>query len=290
MKFVPLWIVLFVMGVGVVLLAPAGASPKCPPNSNNPHCPETTTTTTEPPPTTEPPAEPAPIAGQGYHVVFSDDFDTFDTAVWDKDLWWKTSPADSVSAENGILHLRSRRSEGYQDAGVSTATPGGPQHLGFTQGYFEARMSWTITPGAWPAFWMGSMHHMDDESFCPNTELDIFEGQGDEPNTFYGTAHRDTLSRCVGDDTNQGWVQVPSMVGFHVYAALWTAGRICWYLDDLPATPCTTKNAGWAGWDTEPQWVALEMQANGWDNTNQTDSSSPDILDTQVDWVHVWQK
>ncbi len=241
-------------------------------------------------------AEPGPIAGQGYHQVFGDEFDTFDTGTWDKDLWWKSSPLNAVAAENGILHLRSRRSQGYPDVGIVTLDPNDQApNRSFLLGYFETRMRWTVTPGAWPAFWMGTIAHALGPPPCPydNAELDIFEGQGDEPTTFYGTVHKNTNSPCgIADQTNQGWRQVPSMSNaFHVYSALWTSSQICWYFDNVqthcaPTYAASGQNTG----TNQAMWLALEMQANGWDATNQTGPHSPDVLDAEIDWMHVWQK
>ena len=57
-------------------------------------------------------------------------------------------------------------------------------------------MRWTKGAGAWPAFWMSPANQSAQalRTSLPvratNAELDIFEGQGDEPTTFYGTFTR----------------------------------------------------------------------------------------------------
>ncbi len=63
-------------------------------------------------------------------------------------------------------------------------------------------MRWTKGVGAWPAFWLSGYAHSQGHD-CPplNAELDIFEGQGNEPNVFYGTLHKNTnsVSRASAD-------------------------------------------------------------------------------------------
>jgi beta-glucanase (GH16 family) len=52
-----------------------------------------------------------------------------------------------------MLHLVSRRSQGYGDVTISSH---GKRNV--RQGYFEARMRWTKGPAAWPAFWLASTY------------------------------------------------------------------------------------------------------------------------------------
>jgi Glycosyl hydrolases family 16 len=251
-----------------------------------------------PPP---PLAEPAPIAGQGYHQVFSDDFDTFNRAIWDDRIWYDPAPpANSIYAENGVLNLVSRREpQGYQNITATTQTSGKT----FRQGYFEARMRWTTGNGAWPAFWLLSYRHATNPSWpsvnplcsrqgepvahCYAAELDVFEGQGREPSVFYGTIHRNSCS-CYGvnDQQNSNNYQpagVDLTADFHVYGMLWTGTSITWYLDgrQLHSAPV---------YDSidQPMFLLLDMYVGGW--TGGTDSSTPDELKTEVDWVSVWQK
>jgi hypothetical protein len=236
-----------------------------------------------PPP---PPNEPPPIAGQGYHQAFADTFDTFDAASWTNRAFWDGAPpANAVYAQDGVLHLVSRRSQGYENITVSSH---GKRN--FRQGYFEARMRWTKGPGAWPAFWLSSTYHYTTAQ-CPyfNAELDVFEGQGTEPTVFYGALHRNTNGVCgVPDESNDSntWQPQPFdlTAGFHVYAAKWTATEVIWYLDneELMRWPA------YAGSTDQNMYIMFDMWIGGW--TSDTNPSTPDELQTEVDWVRVWQK
>jgi beta-glucanase (GH16 family) len=201
-------------------------------------------------------------------------------------LWWQpTSPPNSTYVQDGVLNLVSRRSQGYQDISLSTesATSSGR----WKQGYFEARMRWTKGAGAWPGFWLSSYAH-SQRIKCPplNAELDIFEGQGTEPDVFYGTLHENTNSPCgVADATNDGYhpLSTDLTAAFHTYSVLWTLTDVIWYLDEVEVA----RTPAYASTDQE-LFIILQMWIGGW--TSGTNASTPDELKTEVDWVHVWQK
>ena len=240
------------------------------------------TTRLESPPTRG--TAPRPIAGQGYRQAFSDNFDTLDTRKWTNRAFWDGAPpANAVYVQSGVLHLVSRRSQGYENI---TASSHGKRN--FRHGYFEARMRWTKGPGAWPAFWLSSTQHYRSPR-CPhlNAELDVFEGQGTEPSTHYAALHRNTNGVCgIADETRPrvGWHQVGDMTtGFHVYSALWTKTEVIWYFDGrevvrAPAFDSTDQDL----------FIMFDMWIGGW--TSDPTSRTPDELHTEVDWVRVWQK
>jgi beta-glucanase (GH16 family) len=250
-----------------------------------------------------PGAEPAPIAGRGYRQVFRDDFDTLDRSVWDDHIWYDAPPPASWTsfqyAQNGIVHLVSSRTNNYPDNTLTTQTSG----LTFLQGYFEARMKWTAGHGAWPAFWLYSYRHATNPAWpsvnpycsqnglptalCYAAELDVFEGQGSEPRSYYGTIHRDTSgSYNVGDQQNaNNWQDagVDLTADFHTYGMLWTATQITWYLDGraLMSAPVFDST-------NQPMFLLLQMYTGGW--TYDPDSTTPTNLETQIDYVQVWQR
>jgi beta-glucanase (GH16 family) len=247
--------------------------------------------------------EPAAIAGQGYHRVFRDDFKDLDSTAWGKGIWYDSgSPAGSIFAQNGILHLQSKRSDGYPN--LTVTTEGGDQPTVFTQGYFEARMNWTGGNGAWPAFWLLSYRHAVNSSWpsinpycaqnglpaaqCYSAELDVFEGQGSEPNVFYGTVHRNSSEGYGVSDAqnaNNRYDLSPTVLAneWHTYGMLWTANKLTWYLDgqELGSAPVYDST-------NQSMFLALSMSIGGW--TQGPDASTPDALDTEVDDVSVWQK
>jgi beta-glucanase (GH16 family) len=271
------------------------------------------TTADAPSPPTEPSgaAEPSPIAGQGYRQVFRDDFDTLDHSVWDDHIWYDDQPDPAwttfQTAESGVLHLRTSRNlfwgsganDNWPINTITTQTSGKT----FAQGYFETRMKWTGAQGAWPGFWLLSYRHATNPFWpsvnpfcaqnglpvarCWSAELDMFEGQGSEPGVFYGTIHRNSSNDYgVDDEQNDNNYQPQSFdlsADFHTYGMLWTASQITWYLDGQPLMSAPTYDS-----TNQPMFLLLQMWVGGW--TRDPGASTPDVLETQVDSVSVWQK
>ena len=241
---------------------------------------------TAPPPPPPPPTggEPPPIAGQGFTLRFDDQFTTLNRAVWDDHIWYEGGPAANAQyVQNGIFHLVSRRSQGYQETTSTTLNK-----RAFTYGYFECRMRWTAGPGSWPACWLLSQGWANTGNCStPASEIDLMEGQGTEPNAFYGTVHRDSARACAGHLQNgNNWQPAAfALAGqWHTYATLWTASQVCWYIDDVQ-THCAPTYADTAN---SPMFLLLQMWIGGW--TSGTNSSTPDELHTEIDWVSVWQR
>jgi beta-glucanase (GH16 family) len=257
-------------------------------------------------------SDPGPIAGLGYHEVFRDDFNTLDRSVWDNHIWYDDPPVTSWSGfqtvdSSGILHLRTARTFLYPGCSsncypINTLTTQSSGRT-WTQGYFEARMRWTGGAGAWPGFWLFSYRHATNPSWpslnpycsqnalpsalCYSAELDVFEGQGTEPQSFYGTIHRNSSNDYgVSDRQNSnnwqpGGVDLTS--GFHTYGMLWTASTISWYLDGRLLMSAPNYDS-----TNQPMFLLLQMWVGGW--TADPGPTTPDVLDTQVDYVSVWQR
>jgi len=226
---------------------------------------------------------PAPIAGRGYQVVFRDRFDRFRPRVWTRSIWYEPpAAAGDIFTRRGVLHLVSRRSRGYPNVSVTTL-----RSRSFRRGYFEARMRWTRGNGAWPGFWLFATKHAHGIDCPPLTaELDVFEGQGSEPHSYYGTVHRNTNGLCgVPDRQNaNNWRRVrPNLTAaFHVYSALWTRRSIRWYLDgrEVIRSPVYSST-------DQPLFIILDMWTGGW--SAPIDSTTPSALHLEVDYVRVWR-
>ena len=238
---------------------------------------------------------PPPIAGKGYHHVFDNEFNSFNRAIWDDHIWYDDPPgrawAPTQYVRGGILNLVSRRNDRYPGCDsncypIITATTFSSRKS-FQYGYFEARMRWTKGTGSWPAFWLISTAWARTGSCStPSGELDVMEGQGSEPTVLYGTIHKESAGRCGGDDQNDNNYQpvgVDLTKAFHTYAALWTATKVSWYLDNRLIMSAPTYPSA-----NQPMFLLLQMWSGGW--TRDPDSTTPNELRTQVDWVRVWQR
>ena len=229
---------------------------------------------------------PTPIAGQGYSLVYDDEFNSFNTSNWTDHIWYENSPpAGAVTTSNGNLVLTSSRANGFPEVNVSSRG-----QRTWTEGYFEASFDWNGVQGSWPAFWLFS-EHWADSGACPPyaSELDVFEGQGLNPNQFWGTLHRNTGGGCGLADQQNGNNFFPQSSdiadGFHTYAALWTNTQVCWYLDNrqLGCTPDYDST-------DQPMFLILTQSSGGdFDGSNAITGSTPDLVN-KFDWVRVWQK
>ncbi len=240
---------------------------------------------------------PGPIAGQGYHLVFKDDFNHFRKRVWTHRIWYDDPPQSNwkgfQTVKNGVLHLRTGRSYAATcttcssgDWPINTITT--LKSRSFRQGYFEARMTWTKGDGAWPGFWLYSTQHAKDSDQCATKagEVDVFEGQGSEPKVYYGTVHSNTNGCAPADDQNPNNYQEVGKnltTGFHRYGALWTDSRITWYLDGKKLMSAPTYST-----TDQRMFLLLQMWVGGW--TQDPNSSTPNVIQTKVDWVRVWQQ
>jgi Glycosyl hydrolases family 16 len=237
--------------------------------------------------------EEPPIAG--YTLDFADEFDDpLDPAIWTTKQFWEDEPLlNSVVVSNGTVKINNFRPYiGDQSITTGPYWFGDPVKQSWQFGYFEARMRFTDAQGSWPAFWLISAAHATaDWPNCPepdlNFELDIMEYQGDEPTQFYGTEHRNTGDVCGTSDATRSVFTNPFALAqnWHTYGVEWTASNVTWYVDNVRQGSQPLFDSG-----DQQMYLALTMQACGWDNTNSCTTSTPSPLTTEVDWVHVWQK
>jgi hypothetical protein len=245
--------------------------------------------------------QPRPIAGQGYSRVFNQEFDALNRTVWANRQWWqRRPPANAIYVQDGILHVVSRRSQGYPNVTASSEPHRTGKGRSFRQGYFEARMRWTGALGSGPAFWLFSTAHATNRNWprpaCPKptclaAEIDVFEGYGHRLNVFTGTIHRNSDDLYgVSDEINRNnWR--PQRRGtnlaadYHVYSVLWTETKVRWYLDGRLVM-------SWPVYDSTNQRMNLVF--SNWrtpsEPENKVGPATPDELHTEVDWVRVWQK
>ena len=240
---------------------------------------------------------PGPIAGQGYHLAFKDDFNHFRKRVWTRRIWYDDRPQNNWNrfqyVKHGVLHLRTGRSYAATchtcsngDWPINTITT--LKSRSFRQGYFEARMTWSKGQGAWPGFWLYSTQHAKDENQCSTKagEIDVFEGQGSEPKVYYGTVHSNTNGCSPADQQNDNnWHPVGKDLTkkFHRYGTLWTKDRVTWYLDGRKLMSAPTY-----GSDDQRMFLLLQMWVGGW--MGDPNGSTPDVIQTKVAWVKVWRQ
>jgi hypothetical protein len=271
---------------------------------------------TQPPPSPPPPpSEPAPIAGQGYTVKFTDQFNTLDRSVWCNRQWYEPTPvaATQFVDADGVLHLTRRRVDGFRNTTVSSEPCGQANPKSYQYGYFEARMRWDGVRGNGPAIWIFSTRHAENgdgvapdnwpnvSAYCaqnglPNVqcisaEIDVFEGYGYRPDVTTGTIHRNSCG-CYGfaSQSNAGvnsWRDHAFNVApdWHVYGLKWTPAEVVWYLDGVETHRYQTFDS-----TSQPLHLILSNWNTDWEPGNSVTSVTPDVVHNEVDWVRVWQK
>jgi hypothetical protein len=248
---------------------------------------------------------PGPIQTPTYKLVYQDEFngDTLDPR-------WATAPfGDSLGAivHDGVLTIQSTAENDYHWAYLASTgprlddEPNYPLASAWQRGYFEARIKYTDSPWAWPAFWMFSMAKTEawpgEDCSHLNAEWDIMEngvenGDGAHPASswYFSVLHRNT-----GDGTDDGYCGTPDTVqtdsrqiagtdlsDWHTWSGRWTSNELCTYLDG-ELLQCVDPYDSTA----QPMHLVFSMQYLG---TCDGCPARPAALRMQVDWVRVWQR
>lgn len=148
-------------------------------------------------------------------------------------------------------------------------------------------MKWRPIKGAWPAFWLIPTQAVSDTP-QESGEIDVFEGQGDEPHTYFGTIHHWFGSRDLENSSPRNYFALPASVDFsqfHTYGLLWLPGRMTWYFDGVPLHSEST----YAIFDRQDYFLILSMQVGTDWRSGDLNGVSAQSLSLDVDWVRVWQ-
>jgi hypothetical protein len=248
---------------------------------------------------------PGPIRDADYRLDFSDDFDGSapDPGTWATAPFGGSLPP---TVSDGALTVKTTASNAYRWGYVastgarSQSEPNYPNAKAWERGYFEARIRYTDTPWAWPAFWLFSMAKTEawPHEDCSNldAEWDVMENgvdneTGDKPaSEWYLTA----LHRNTSDNTDDGycgtkdeWHRFEKHMGgtnlsdWHIWSAYWAQGTFCTYMDDVKIQCMEPFDS-----TAQPMHLVFDIQT-----LQQCDGCPPrpDELEMQIDWVRVWQ-
>jgi len=241
-----------------------------------------------------------PPAAPGYHLAFEDDFhsldlspDGFGSHTWYEGVWFnpKHAPVSNISTSSSGLTLVWLRGQEAADTSITTLSHDLRHSRAWRYGYFEARMKWDAVPGAWPALWLIPVPDLKGKATWQDTnesgEIDIFEGQGAQPHTFFGTAH-DWIS-LRDHPTKDNAFPLPFGVDFaqyHTYGLLWTPGKVTWYFDNrtLHSEPLPPV------FDHQDYLIVLSMQEGEDWKPNNLKGVNAARMAMNVSWLRVWQK
>ena len=244
--------------------------------------------------------EPPPAAA-GYHLVFSDNFKPVDISpdrrgahTWYEGVWFhpQRAPISHIKSTQEGLLLTWKAGQPQFDTSIESFSQFGLTDHSWRFGYFEVRMRWKPEVGSWPAIWLIP----DVPGLQPEKgEFDLFEGQGAEPHTFFGTIHDWRQSpdnpadfTDVQNSNGRNAFQLPpetDFAKFHTYGMLWEPDRITWYFDDKPLH----SEPAYPIFAAQNYGLILGIQAGAnWQGANMKGVTARK-LDMNVQWVHVWQ-
>lgn len=240
-----------------------------------------------------PPMEPpVPIRGEGFSLVWHDEFEG---VALNEDKWsiWTLGPrrdaintAEAVSLD-GEGHLAisvSVRTDGcgnpvYETGGVWTRDTYLPRY-----GYLEARMMLQDTIGFWSAFWLNSPHNgkPPGDPAKGGVEIDVMEAiagghlRDQVMNTIhwdgYGEAHKKAHSKTPIENLHTHW---------HTFAVRWTPDELVFYTDGVET---------WRTAEAVPkiaQYLLLTCEVGDWGGEIADADLPAQVL---VDYVRVWQQ
>ena len=247
---------------------------------------------------------PAPVADQGYVMVFREEFDGQHLRPV-----WQTDPLGTPlrpEVGNGVLTLRSRTANANTWGIVGSTGPraadgsGYPDAESWHYGYFEARIRYTDNRWVWAGFWMLSMAKTNawpgEDCRHLNAEWDIMENgaQGIEGAHPAASWSFTALHRNTSDSTADGYCGIPDvqrthgtehadkdLSDWHVWSGHWTEDEVCTYLDGVELN-CMPP------YDSTHQPMHLVLSIDYLHRCTGCPPKPAELV-MQVDWVRVWQ-
>lgn len=185
-------------------------------------------------------------SGDDCVLLFSDDFDTLDTSVWNvydngvrKGGYWVE---DMVSIEDGHLVIRTEERDGkYYTGAIDT-----DDKFERAYGYYEARVYLPEAYGIWSAFWImcNSMGVASTDAKVAGTEIDIYESPYYAPtNVAKGDYYQSALHIGNYDSSDKTAYKQKTFLNFlyqkyaiiygdwHVFSLDWQQNYYRFYLD-----------------------------------------------------------
>ena len=173
-----------------------------------------------------------------YTLTFSEEFNSYNTNVWNDHIWYESSNATkNYTVEDGKLKIWPQRDAAGNFFNRTIDTDG---KFYQTYGYFEMEAKLPYGKGTWPAFWLFN-HEAGAHPYRP--EIDILEAYaGGGPNSGWSdsslrpTAFASTVwpngiegGAAAGTKTFANLGDLSA--GYHKYAVKWEPNKITFYFD-----------------------------------------------------------
>lgn len=209
----------------------------------------------------------------GYHLIFSDEFDgkSLDLTKWNlitdgsgggnNELEYYVPFAPNHYLKNSLLtiHAQQQSFMGKPWTSAKLTTQG---TFDFTFGYVEWKAKIPNGQGAWPALWLMPKDNL--YGVWPTSgEIDVMEILGGNPSTLYGTLHYGkpwpNQQQIGGQSVAQAGTDYSQ--DFHTYGVDWQQDHMDFYVDGK--VYYTVKSSD-ATWGTDVQSGVASTGSNGW--------------------------
>jgi beta-glucanase (GH16 family) len=219
-----------------------------------------------------------------YTLTFAEEFDRFDSRVWNDHIWYeKPNPTKNFAVVDGMLKIWPQQDASGKFFNRTIDTDGK-----FSQqyGYFEMEAKLPRGRGVWPAFWLFA--HPGDR----RPEIDIMEaypsGEGwgfiDKTGLHRPNVYSATIWRTEGDQVGQKMYATGKdlSAGFHKYAVKWEPNKQTFYFD---GKEIWTRHISMP----DPMYLMLDLWFGG--AAGPPDETTPQGKSNafEVNYVRAWQ-
>lgn len=220
-----------------------------------------------------------------YVLTFSEEFDTFNRALWNDHIWYETpNPTRNFTVEGGVLKIWPQRDATGRFFNRTLDTDG---RFSQRYGYFEMEAKLPRGKGTWPGFWLFA--HPGNR----RPEIDIMEAYpgGVEP---WGYTDADGVSRPTAfgvtvwfdEGASAGTRQFDAgkdlSVKFHKYAVKWEPLRQTFYFDGKQVFFVDAEMR-------DPMYVLVDLWFGS--SSGEPDESTPHgkANSFEINYIRAWQ-
>jgi len=220
-----------------------------------------------------------------YELTFADEFNSFNTSVWNDHIWYETSnPTKNYTVEDGKLKIWPQRDASGKFFNRTIDTDGKYYQ---TYGYFEIEAKLPVGKGTWPAFWL--FNHIGDR----RPEMDVMEAYagGAAPwgfNDSNGIAHPQAYAPTVWKGPNElvGTRQYDTgmdlSAGFHKYAVKWEPNKQTYYFDGKEVLVLNTTFS-------DPMYLMLDLWYGSASGTPDNSTPQGKTNSFEVNYIRAWR-
>ncbi|GAB3546998.1 hypothetical protein GCM10027343_25680 [Noviherbaspirillum agri] len=241
--------------------------------------------------TTEPSTTPATMSPFGqdanaYTLTFSDEFNSYNTSVWNDHIWYESSnPTKNYTVEDGKLKIWPQRDASGKFFNRTIDTDGKYYQ---TYGYFEIEAKLPVGKGTWPAFWL--FNHINER----RPEMDVMEAYagGAAPWGFdvNGVAHPQAYAPTVWKGDYEGQLVgsrqydtgMDLSAGFHKYAVKWEPNKQTYYFDGKEVLVLNVSMG-------DPMYLMLDLWYGSASGTPDNSTPQGKSNSFEINYIRAWK-